>query len=173
MKCLTILAAIVFVCTANVNGQDKNLMPAMGETPNLPYKIANKNVTLGNPAYAQKLLWIYKNYEDNNIDKIAETFDENIVGTMPDGTVVKGKAAMVRAFKEARESLASINLDIRACVVLKSPDMPDREAVTTWTLETDTAKDGTITKFYLNEVWFFNKQGKVIEGFGMVGKYGQ
>jgi hypothetical protein len=48
--------------------------------------------------------------------------------------------------------------------------VPDREVVTIWGTETDTKKDGTVSKVHLNEVWFFNKEGKVVEFHQMAAK---
>ena len=104
---------------------------------------------------------------------IAETFDENVVVTGPDGSVMKGKYNFIKGFRELRDALVSVDITVKACVPLKSPDVPDREAVSIWVTETDTAKDGTVTKFNSNEVWFFNKAGKVVEGHGMVAKQSQ
>ena len=50
------------------------------------------------------------------------------------------------------------------------PDMPGRNVVSIWGAETDTNKDGTVSKVHLNEVWFFNKDGKVVEFHQMAAK---
>jgi hypothetical protein len=69
----------------------------------------------------------------------------------------------MKGIKDYRNGFTSSVSEIAACVTLKTPDDPDREVVSIWGTETDTAKDGTVTKVHLNEVWFFNKQGKVVE----------
>jgi hypothetical protein len=77
--------------------------------------------------------------------------------------MIKGRDNAMKAIKDVRNGFASAVSEVAACVVLKTPDDPEREVVSIWGMETDTAKDGTVTKVHLNEVWFFNKQGKVVE----------
>ena len=72
--------------------------------------------------------------------------------------------------RDYRNGFASVSSKISACTTLKTPDDPEHEVVTIWGEETDTAADGTVTKTHLNEVWFFNKQGKLTEFHQMAAK---
>jgi ketosteroid isomerase-like protein len=128
-----------------------------------PYKVESSNISVGNPAYAQKVLWAWKYYDENTTDKMADVFADDVVATFPDGSMIKGKDNILKAVKDLRGSFASATSQVAACVALKSPDHPESEAVSIWGMETDTAKDGTVTKTHLNEIWFFNKEGKVFE----------
>jgi ketosteroid isomerase-like protein len=141
-----------------------------GNASDQPYKVGATNVTLGNQAYAEKVLWVWKYYDDNTFDKIGDLFADDVLATLPDGTVIKGKDNLAKGLKEYRNSFASAVSTVDACVTLKSPDVADREVVTIWGTETDTNKDGTLSKVHLNEVWFFNKEGKVVEFHQMSAK---
>jgi ketosteroid isomerase-like protein len=169
MKRLTILAAFILFASV-IYAQKKDVKQASSSPSNQPYKVGATNITLGDQAYAQKVLWAWKYYDDNVVDKAADLFADDAIATLPDGTVFKGKDNIMKAFKDYRGSLASALSTVDACVTLKTPDVPDREVVTIWGTETDTNKDGTVSKSHLNEVWFFNKQGKVVEFHQMAAK---
>lgn len=165
MKKLSFFLAIAFCVyfTLNAGAQNPNIKPVKVSNTNQPYKVANKNITLGNQAYAQKVLWAWKFYDENTLDKITELLTEDVVGTFPDGSVVKGRDNLMKMLKDYRNSLAAASSTVDACTTLKTPDRPGTEVVTIWGTETDSNKDGTTAKAYLNEVWFFNKEGKVFE----------
>jgi len=158
MKHLAVLASFAMLASFSfiAYAQQKDVK-------NQPYKVRSTNITLGNQAYAEKVLWAWKFYDDNNLDKAADLFADDAFATLPDGSVFRGKENLMKALKDYRNSFASAVSAVDACVTLKSPDQPDREVVTIWGLETDTNKDGTVSKVHLNEVWFFNKEGKVVE----------
>jgi len=165
MKHLSILTAFIMFASFsfNIYGQKKDVKQETSNTSDQPYKVGATKVTLGNQAYAQKVLWAWKYYDDNTLDKAADLFADDAFATLPDGTVIKGKDNIMKGLKDYRNSFTSVASTVEACVTLKSPDRPDNEVVTIWGAETDTNKDGTVSKVHLNEVWFFNKEGKVVE----------
>ena len=162
MRHVTILAvfALSFISFSALS--QKKDMKQVSNT-NQPYKVESSNISIGNSAYAQKVLWAWKYYDENTLDKIGDLFADDVVATFPDGSMIKGKDNIMKAVKDARNNVASSVSDVAACVALKSPDHPESEAVSIWGMETDTAKDGTVMKTHLNEIWFFNKEGKVFE----------
>ena len=169
MKRSSILATTILLASFSFN-----LYAQKGATPvkstDQPYKVQATKLTMGNPAYSQKVLWAWKYYDNNTLDKAADLFADDIIGTLPDGTMIKGKDNFIKGMQGYRSSFASVVSDVAACVALKTPDDPQREVVSIWGMETDTSKDGTVTKVHLNEVWFFNKQGKVVEFHQMAAK---
>lgn len=172
MKRSTILAATALfsLLTFTATAQKKNVKQVKNESSDQPYKVGATNITIGDNALAQKVLWAWKYYDDNTLDKAADFIADDVIATFPDGTEIKGKENFLKAAKDARNSLASTSSEVAACTTLKSPDDPNRQAVTIWGMETDTNKDGTVTKTHLNEVWFFNKDGKVVEFHQMAAK---
>lgn len=135
-----------------------------------PYKVQATNVTIGNPAYAQKVLWFWKYFDDNTLDKVGDLFADDVLANFADGSFIKGKENLMKAARDYRSSFSSITSEVAACVTLKSPDNPRIEVVSIWGLETSTAKDGTVIKVQLNEVWYFNTQGKVVQFHQMASK---
>ena len=172
MKHLKILAAFIMFASLsfNIYAQKKDVKPASSNASDQPYKVGATKITLGNQAYTQKVLWAWKYYDENTLDKAADFFADDAVVTLADGTVLKGKDNFVKGIKDYRNSLASAVSTVDACVTLKTPDVPDREVVSIWGSEIDTNKDGTVSKVHLNEVWFFNKEGKVVEVHQMAAK---
>lgn len=168
MKKVTILTAVLFSCSC-FNAFAQNDMKQVSNKTQ-PYKVQATRITLGNQAYAEKVLWAWKYYDDNTLDKAANLFADDIVATLPDGTLIKGKDNFMKAMQDYRNSFASAVSEVAACTTLKTPDDPNREVVTIWGMETDTDKDGAVSKVHLNEVWFFNKQGKVVEFHQMAAK---
>jgi hypothetical protein len=164
MKQLTILTAFIMLASFSFNiYAQKEGKQETNNPSDQPYKVGATKITLGDQAYAQKVLWVWKYYDDNTLDKAADLFADDVLATLPDGTVIKGKDNFLKGLKDYRNSFASAASTVDACVTLKSPDMPDRDVVTIWGVETDTNKDGSVSKVHLNEVWFFNKEGKVVE----------
>jgi hypothetical protein len=162
MKRSLILATIILLASSsNLFAQQPT--QAKNQSTDQPYKVHATKITLGNAAYAQKVLWAWKYYDNNTLDKAADMFADDIVATLPDGTLIKGKDNFMKGLADYRNSFASVVSEVSACTTLKTPDDPEREVVSIWGMETDTSKDGIVTKVHLNEVWFFNKQGKVVE----------
>jgi ketosteroid isomerase-like protein len=163
MKRLFISATILF-CFISFNAfTQQGMKQAKNETSDQPYKVQYTKISIGNPSHTQKVLWAWKYYDNNTLDKASDFFAEDVVATLPDGTMIKGKDNFLKAMKDYRNSIASVVSEVAACTTLKTADDPEHEVVSIWGVETDTQKDGTVTKTHLNEVWFFNKDGKVVE----------
>jgi len=162
MKRLSIFAAMTLFSLLAF-AQNKNVKQVKNETSNQPYKVGATHISVGNDAYAQKILWAWKYYDDNTLDKAAGLLADDVEATFPDGSVVKGKDNFMKGIQDDRNNIVSSVSTVDACVTLKTPDDPEHEVVSIWGSETDTNKDGTTSKVYLNEVWFFNKEGKVVE----------
>ncbi|MDQ3276853.1 MAG: hypothetical protein M3Q06_00910 [Bacteroidota bacterium] len=134
------------------------------------YTIEANNISIGNKAFSQVVLRAWKDYDNNTLDNSAGIFADDVMSTFPDGTVVKGKENLLKMTKEHRNSLAAVSSSINAVTTLKTPDDPEHEVVSIWGTETNTRKDGTTTKTHLNELWFFNKAGKVVRIHQMAAK---
>ena len=170
MKRLLISATTILFCALGLNAFSQDVTQAKNQTSGQPYKVQYNNISIGNPAYVQKVLWAWKYYDDNTLDKAADFFADDVVATLPDGTAIKGKDNFMKAMQDYRNSLASSVSEVNACTTLKTPDDPEHEVVSIWGVETDTNKGGTVSKVHLNEVWFFNRQGKIVEFHQMAAK---
>lgn len=164
MKRTSILAAVVFLSAFTFVGQAQNTSAMQTKnSKESSDKGPVTNIAIGNAAYAQKVIQVWKDYDNNNLDNFGDLLAEDVIATFPDGSMVKGKDNFVKMIKDWRNNFSSVSSKIAACTTLKTPDDPEHEVVTIWGEEADTGKDGTITKTHLNEVWFFNKEGKVTE----------
>jgi hypothetical protein len=169
MKRLSLLLALI-AFALGANAQHKDVKQVKSSSLDAPYKITHDNLSIGNMAYSRKVLSAWKDFDNNTLDNSAALFAEDIIATFPDGTMVKGKDDFIKMANEYRSSLAAVSSTVDACTTMKSPDHPEMEVVSIWGVETDTMKDGTVTKTHLNEVWFFNKEGKVTEMHQMSAK---
>lgn len=158
------LQLAILVSTSLLLSLCLNAQPAKQvKSVNQPYKLQYNNLKFGNPAYAQKVLQAWKQYDNNEMDVATSFLADDAVGYFSDGTVVKGAENLNKLFADVRNSFASIDEEVYACTTLKSPDDPEHEFVVIWGKETDTKKDGTIKKSRIHEVWRFNKEGKADE----------
>lgn len=156
---LAILASTFLLLSLCLNAQPAT----QAKSANQPYKLQYNNLKFGTPAYAQKVLQAWKQYDNNEMDVATSFLADDAVGYFPDGTVVKGAENLNKLFADVRNSFASVNEEVYACTTLKSPDDPEHEFVVIWGKETDTKKDGTTQKTRIHEVWRFNKEGKADE----------
>lgn len=165
MKSFTALltAASFLAISFGTYAQNPTAKQVANKPENMPYKVENTNLRFGNSQYSMKVLQAWKAYDENNLDKVADMFADDVWGTLADGTVIKGKEAFINALKTYRGSFAAVESAVHACTTLKSAEDPDRDATLIWGMETDTKKDGTVQKVSLHEVWFFNQVGKVAE----------
>lgn len=138
----------------------------------LPYKAGySSDFKIGNAAYAKKILEIWKDWDDNMLDK-HDYFSDTLVMYFPDSSVVKGKAENLAAAKKYRGGMTSAKSVVHAWVPLYSNDTK-QDVVCIWGMETDTWPDGRVTTRDLHEVWWFNKDGKVTALRQWDAKFGQ
>jgi len=125
-----------------------------------PYKADySSSFKMGNPAYADIVLDIWKDWDDNEL-KRHDYFADTVTMWMPDGSVTHGKANNLEMAMKYRGSMTSSKSNLHAWVPLYSTDTRDN-FVCVWGSEEDTFADGRVEKRELNEVWWFNKDGKV------------
>ncbi len=137
-----------------------------------PYKATySSSFTIGKAANANKILNLWKDWDDNNFER-HDYFADSLVMTFPDGTITKGKEANMEAAKKYRGSFASVKSIIHAWLPLTSTDRKE-DIVCVWGQEEDTSPDGKIEKRDIHEVWWFNKDGKVTHMRQWVAKFGQ
>jgi hypothetical protein len=163
MKRLFLFATLAFLTGLVADAQNKLVKQVKNNVSDQPYKVDFANISIGNMSYTQKVLNAWQDFDNNTLDNSANIFADNVIGTLPDGTTVTGKDGLIKLMKDYRNSLSATSSKVSACTTLKSPSHPEMEVVTIWGEENDTMKDGTTKKTHLNEVWFFNKQGQVVE----------
>lgn len=125
-----------------------------------PYKATySSNFKMGNQRYANMVLDMWKDWDDNMLDR-HDYLADTVTAYFPDGSTVKGKAAFLETGKKYRAGFTAVKSVVHAIVPLHSEDR-NTDAVCIWGEEEDTTPDGKTSKSNLHEVWFFNKDGKI------------
>jgi hypothetical protein len=125
-----------------------------------PYKAEySSNFTIADQSYANKILTLWKDYEENALDRHLDWFADTVSMSWMNGQTVKGKAANLSGAKEYRAMLKNLKISLDASVSLKS-DKGDN-VVCVWGTEEYTDQNGKKMVNHLQEVWGFNKDGKI------------
>ena len=114
---------------------------------------------IGNPANAKMILELWKDWDDNALER-HDYFADSVIMFFPDGSVTRGKDSCLAAAKRYRGSMSSALSSIDAWMPLESIDR-NQDWVAVWGTETDTYPDGKTDKKDLQEIWRINKDGKV------------
>jgi len=137
-----------------------------------PYKAAyTSSFKMGNAAYANKVLELWKDWDDNQLNR-HDYFADTVVFYLPDGSVTRGKAKNMEMAVKFRGGMSKAVSTIHAWVPLHSTDLGD-DVVCIWGTELDTYPDGKEEKRDLHEVWWFNKEGKVSAVRQWASKFGE
>jgi ketosteroid isomerase-like protein len=125
-----------------------------------PYKATySSNFKMGNQKYANMILDMWKDWDDNALER-HDYVSDTVTAYFPDGTMVKGKAAFLESGKKYRSGFTTVKSVVHAWLPLYSEDRKT-DILCIWGEEADTAPDGKTTTTNLHEVWFFNKDGKI------------
>ena len=125
------------------------------------YKAAySSNFKMADQSYADKILTVLKDFENNTLDNHIGWFADTVTMMLASGTMTKGKMENLNGAKQFRGSLSNYKLSLDAWVSLKSVDR-DQNVVCVWETEEYTTADGKQVKESLQEVWGFNKDGKI------------
>jgi hypothetical protein len=125
------------------------------------YKAAySSSFTMADPSYSDKVLTLWKDFEDNTLDKHVDMISDTVTMMLAEGMIVKGRAENLAGVKEYRGSIKNYKVTVDAWMSLKSLDR-DENVVCIWGNESFTDKDGKQITRRLHEVWGFNNAGKV------------
>jgi len=145
---LAALAVISFACICRA--QDTKA----------PYKAEySSNFTIADQSYVNKILTVWKDYEENALDRHLDWFADTVSMSWMNGQTVKGKTANLSGAKAFRGSQTNLKVSLDASVSLKS-DKGDN-VVCVWGTEEYTDQSGKKVVNHLQEVWGFNKDGKI------------
>lgn len=126
----------------------------------MPYKaLYSSDFRMGNPAYVKKILDLWKDWDDNLLDR-HDYMADTVVMMLPDGIVLKGKESAMSSSKAYRNTLGNVKSQLHAWIPLYSNDRKE-DAVLVWGTEERTNADGKVENVDLHEVWWFNKDGKI------------
>lgn len=120
----------------------------------------SSSFAIADQAYSEKILTLWKDFENNTLDKHIEWFADTVNMMMSTGKMIKGKAENLASVKAYRNSIKNYKVTLDAWVSLKSTDK-NGNVVCIWGTEEFTDKDGKQVKSRTHEVWGFNKDGKI------------
>jgi hypothetical protein len=165
MKKMLFIFSIFVVLTAckNTTKEPASIEnAAQTSSVTLPFPISySSDFEIGDKKFAQAILEISKDYDNNTIQNSANKFADSVEFHMPDGTILNGpRDSVLAAVIGARSSLASATDYFYSVVVLK-PKGKDETWVSFWEKEVDVTKDGKKDSTFLNDNWKFNKDGKI------------
>lgn len=119
----------------------------------------SSNFKMADPTYSDKILSVWKDYENNTLDKHLDMFSDTVTMMFANMAPVKGKTENLASAKAFRSSIKDYKVSVEAWMSLKSDK--DQNLVCIWATESFTDKDGKAIKQRLHEVWGFNKDGKI------------
>lgn len=120
----------------------------------------SSNFKMGDASYSEKILALWKDFENNDLDKHVDMFADTVTMVLSEGGVVKGKADNLAGAKAFRSSIKDYKVSVDAWMSLKSTDR-NQDWVAIWGNESYTDKDGKAVTRRLHEIWGFNKDGKI------------
>lgn len=131
------------------------------QSSKIPYTAGySSNFTTADPSFSEKVLTMWKDYDNNTLDQHAGWLADTVTMLLSDGTLVKGKSQNMAGVKEFRGSIKNLKTTIDAWVSLKSLDR-DQNVVCIWGNENFTDKDGKEVSRRVHEVWMFDSSGKI------------
>ncbi|MDB4919397.1 hypothetical protein [Mucilaginibacter sp.] len=120
----------------------------------------SSSFTIADPSYSEKILSLWKDFENNTLDNHLDMFADTVTMMLGNGAMIKGKAENLKSAKEYRNSMKNYKATLDAWMSVKSTDR-NENVVCVWGNETHMDKDGKPVKSRLQEVWKFNKDGKI------------
>lgn len=119
----------------------------------------SSNFIIGNPAHGRMILDMWKDWDDNALDR-HDFWADTVALYTADGTLLKGKSAVIEGGKKFRGGLKSAVSTVHAWMPLKSTDR-NEDWVAIWGTSTDTWPDGKVDTYNVHEIWRINKDGKI------------
>ena len=124
---------------------------------------------LDNPANAEKVLSMYKNWDDNNWTNSKQHMADSVSVITWDGTVMQGtKDEVTKNLTDYRGNYTNVKSVIHGLVGIKAVDK-NEDWVLIYAREIHTDKRGKTDSTELQEAWCFNKEGKLMRFY----QYGQ
>ena len=119
----------------------------------------SSDVGFGDVTYADKVVSLWKHFDANTLDSVKSYFADSVESDLPGFNGKFSRDSMMTMVKADRARLSSCVSEFEAIVPLKASDK-DENVLSVWGNETVTAK-GKKSSRDINEIWVFNKDGKV------------
>jgi ketosteroid isomerase-like protein len=120
----------------------------------------SSSFAIADPSYSEKILSLWKDFENNTLDNHGDLFADTVTMMLGNGAMIKGKAENRKSAMEYRNSVKNYKATLDAWMSVKSTDR-NENVVCVWGNVAYIDKDGKPVKSRLQEVWKFNKDGKI------------
>jgi hypothetical protein len=125
--------------------------------------------SVDNAANAEKVLAMYKDWDNNNLANVNQHMADSIFMVTWDGSVMQGtRDEVMKTMTEFRSNFTSVKSVIHGLIGTKALDK-NEDWVLIYAKEYHTDKAGKSDSTELQEAWCFNKDGKLIRMY----QYGQ
>lgn len=169
LSMIACMACLLIACnTATKSTSTNDTMAAAGtpatvdENVTYAYPVAySSDFTIGDSKYAQTVLELWKDYDNNTFDNHLDAFADSVAMDFSDGSTIRGKDSVIASAKAYRSSMKNAVSSIDVITTLK-PKGKDETWVCVWGKEVDTHNNGKVDSVFQNENWEFNKDGKII-----------
>jgi len=132
------------------------------ESASYPYTAEySSHFEIGNPKYSRMILELWKDWDNNQLEMHQDYFSDTITFQSPTGEVAKGKDKVMANGKQYRDMFTNVKSSLEVWIPLRAVDK-NQDWVAVWGREEDTDKDGKVTTNMIQEVWGFNKDGKIV-----------
>ena len=121
-----------------------------------------QEIKIGKSENAQKILDLWKDWEENRLDRHNDYFADTMRAYFASGGMVKGKADFIKSGSEYRGKLTSVKSTVFAVTPLRRDDM-NEDVVAIWGMDESQTSDGKTEMMQIHEIWWFNKDGKIVE----------
>jgi hypothetical protein len=165
-KILFIAAAAAFASCNNGTATNEHKDSTKAATADVTYAYPinySAKFEMGDPAKAQKVTELWKDFDDNKLNNQKNTFADSVEMYFS-GMEMKGpKDSMFAGTQAYRDQFSSVKSSIDAVMSTKSIDK-DKEGgdwVSVWGSEIKVSKAGKTDSSRLHEIWHFDKNGKV------------
>jgi len=139
-----------------------SMAPEESASVTYAYPVAySSDFTIGDPKYAQTVLDLWKDFDNNTFDNHKDAFADSVAMDLAGGNTMNGpRDSIIAGAKAYRSSLKNVVSSIEVVTTLK-PKGKDETWVCVWSKEVDTHNNGKIDSVNLQENWMFNKDGKI------------
>lgn len=164
-KLLFAAIACAVICLYACNSDKKTETAATTETPaekpNYAYTAGySSSFEMGKTKYSEAVLKLWKDYDNGDLAISKDMFADSIEMYFRDGSSMHGTRDSVVASAQAwRSTFSKVESRVDAFFPVRATDK-NEDWVCIWGVETST-KQGKVDSVGLQEIWRFNKDGKI------------
>jgi hypothetical protein len=115
---------------------------------------------LGDAQQGETVITLWKHFDNNTLDSVRSLFADSVYMEGPAWAMKLQSDSALAGAKADRAQYSVLKTEIDAILPLKANDHPDETLVSIWGEEIGTM-GGKEIKRKINEVWGFNKDGKI------------